>query len=141
MTYTTKAEPRRPLSNRVAGRAIVGIGAAGIVTGTFTIIGFVASPEKRPLFTGLMGGVYGIACLLGPLLGGAFADKVSWRWCFFISLPLGSLAVLITVILFRTPSRSRPIQATLGEKLLQVRALNLSSPLRMSLETFWLYTY
>ncbi|KAK7754079.1 hypothetical protein SLS62_003925 [Diatrype stigma] len=60
---------------KVIGRAIVGVGAAGIVTGTFTIIGFVASPEKRPFFTGLMGGVYGIACLLAPLLGGAFADK------------------------------------------------------------------
>jgi MFS family permease len=70
----------------IVGRAIAGFGGAGMATGGFTIIAFSAEPKRRPLFTGLVGSSYGVSAVAGPLLGGVFSDKVSWRWCFYINL-------------------------------------------------------
>ncbi|KAI1244292.1 hypothetical protein MGN70_014162 [Eutypa lata] len=108
----------------IIGRAIVGVGASGIVTGTFIIIAYAAEPKKRPLFTGFIGGTYGVASIAGPLLGGAFADKVSWRWCFYINHPFGVLSLLATLFLFRTPDRATQVKTTtLREKVLQLDLL------------------
>jgi MFS family permease len=68
----------------IVGRAITGLGGAGIGSGAYTIIAFGAKPKQRPLITGLVGSAYGIASVIGPLLGGAFSDKVTWRWCMFM---------------------------------------------------------
>ena len=64
----------------IVGRAIAGVGAAGIGTGAYIIIAFAAEPKQRPTFMGLLGTSYGIASVVGPVVGGAFADKVTWRW-------------------------------------------------------------
>lgn len=65
----------------IVGRAIAGAGGAGIASGAYTIIGFSAPPQQRPAFTGILGASYGVASVTGPLLGGVFTDKLTWRWC------------------------------------------------------------
>lgn len=104
----------------IVGRAFNGLGAAGIGTGAYTIIAFVAEPQRRAMFTGIIGISYGIASVVGPLVGGVFADKVTWRWCFWINLPIGGLAAAIIFFFFHTPSSAKPVSATFLEKLLQM---------------------
>lgn len=64
----------------VVGRAFTGIGAAGITTGSFTIVAFIAEPKARPSLIGLIGAIYGLSSVIGPILGGVFTAKVTWRW-------------------------------------------------------------
>ena len=104
----------------IIGRAIAGLGAAGIGSGTYTIIAFSAGPKRRPMFTGIIGTSYGIAAVVGPLLGGALAGKVNWRWCFYINLPIGAISAFIILLFFKTPSSAKPKSATWREKLLQM---------------------
>lgn len=104
----------------IVGRAIAGLGAAGIGSGTYTIIAFSAGPKRRPMFTGIIGTSYGIAAVVGPLVGGTFADRVSWRWCFYINLPIGAISALIILLFFNSPSAAKPKSATLCEKLMQM---------------------
>ena len=104
----------------IVGRAVAGLGAAGIGSGTYTIIAFSAGPKNRPMFTGIIGTSYGIAAVVGPLIGGAFANKISWRWCFYINLPIGAISGFIILLFFKTPSAAKPKSASLREKLLQI---------------------
>ncbi|PKS10139.1 hypothetical protein jhhlp_001889 [Lomentospora prolificans] len=104
----------------IVGRAVTGLGAAGIGTGAYTIIAFVAPPNKRPMYTGYIGLSYGIASVSGPLLGGVFSDTASWRWCFYVNLPIGGIAAAIIFFFFHTPKAAKPVSATWREKFLQM---------------------
>ncbi|KAM3447850.1 hypothetical protein MY3296_008329 [Beauveria thailandica] len=104
----------------IIGRAIAGWGAAGLVGGCYTLIAFVAPPHKAPAYTGLVGTSYGTASVIGPLLGGVFTDKASWRWCFYVNLPIGAVAFAIIAIFFQVPGRAKPVPATLKEKVAQL---------------------
>ncbi|KAI0385716.1 MFS gliotoxin efflux transporter glia [Hypomontagnella monticulosa] len=104
----------------IAGRAIAGLGAAGMVVGGTSIVAFSAEPKFRPVLMGFVGLTYSLASVLGPLLGGALTEKVTWRWCFYINLPIGGLAAVVVIFLFHTPSAAEHIRAPLKERLLQL---------------------
>lgn len=109
----------------VVGRVVAGIGASGVVSGTYTLIAFAAPPSRRPLLTGIVGASYGLASVAGPLVGGVFSDKVTWRWCFYVNLPIGGVCAAIIWLFFHAPEASKPAQATLREKLLNIDLFGL----------------
>ncbi|EEA23440.1 conserved hypothetical protein [Talaromyces marneffei ATCC 18224] len=81
------------------GRAVAGCGVAGIFSGALVIISRTVALRKRPMVLGLFGAIWGIASVAGPLLGGAFTDSVTWRWCFYINLPIGGLSIGIIALI------------------------------------------
>ena len=104
----------------IVGRAIAGVGASGVSSGAYTLIGFSVPPQRRAAFTGVLGATFSIASVAGPLLGGAFTSTIGWRWCFWINLPIGGLAAANLFFFFRTPKAARPVKAPLKEKFLQM---------------------
>ncbi|GAP88446.1 putative major facilitator superfamily transporter [Rosellinia necatrix] len=110
----------------IVGRAIAGVGAAGVGCGSYSIITFIAEPKKRASYTGLLGAIFGVGSVLGPLLGGVFSSTISWRWCFYINLPVGVIPVVIIVFFFRPPENAKPQEARLTERLLQMDPLGTS---------------
>ncbi|KAJ7485872.1 major facilitator superfamily domain-containing protein [Mycena latifolia] len=109
-----------PNSNAlIVGRAIAGLGCAGIFSGAMIIVAHTVPLAKRPIYSGLIGGMYGIASVAGPLMGGAFTDKVTWRWCFYINLPIGAITLAVIVFLFKMPRSGvvKPEPATFTQRL------------------------
>ncbi|KAL2119613.1 hypothetical protein VTJ04DRAFT_6574 [Mycothermus thermophilus] len=78
----------------IFGRALAGVGTAGLFSGGIVVISYTLPLRQRPAVFGLVGAMWGIASVAGPLLGGAFTDHITWRWCFYINLPLGGAAML-----------------------------------------------
>jgi len=64
----------------IVGRAIEGVGAAGITTGAFTILAISTEAKLRPMLNGLASGIFGLSAIVAPILGGGFAQKATWRW-------------------------------------------------------------
>ena len=87
----------------IMGRAIAGLGAAGVFSGSLIILAYSVPLEKRPMYTGMIGSMFGIASVGGPLLGGVFTDTATWRWCFFINLPIGAITLLVIYFFFKDP--------------------------------------
>src|SRR4051812_21614458 len=82
----------------IAFRAIQGLGAGGLMVGAQAIIADIVSPRDRGRYIGLIGGVFAVASVAGPLLGGFLVEAISWRWIFYVNLPIGALAVLVVAL-------------------------------------------
>ncbi|KAH8896118.1 MFS general substrate transporter [Thozetella sp. PMI_491] len=86
----------------IIGRAVAGLGASGIQNGIFMVVSGRIPLEKRAFAMGIGMGVSQIGFIVGPLFGGLFTQYVSWRWCFYVNLPVGTFAALL-IIIFRVP--------------------------------------
>ncbi|MGN6781395.1 MAG: MFS transporter [Marmoricola sp.] len=110
----------------IAFRAIQGIGGGGLMIGAQAIVGDVVSPRDRGRYQGFFGAVFGVTSVLGPLLGGFFVDHLTWRWVFYINLPIGAVALIATaIVLPAPPQRISHVIDYLGTLLLAGAATSL----------------
>ncbi|KAI0378099.1 putative efflux pump [Hypomontagnella monticulosa] len=101
----------------IIGRAVAGMGSAGIMSGALLILAHSVPLARRPMYTGVISSMYGIASVAGPLLGGVFTDKVTWRWCFYINLPIGAVTVFVILFFFPAPHQAKPKDEPLIERI------------------------
>ncbi|KAI1826713.1 major facilitator superfamily domain-containing protein [Xylaria intraflava] len=104
----------------IIGRAIAGLGSAGIFSGAAVILSYTLPLRRRPLMFGAIGGIWGVASVAGPLLGGAFTDGSTWRWCFYLNLPIGGLAVLVIFFTVRIQRINNPDNQSVIARILQL---------------------
>jgi EmrB/QacA subfamily drug resistance transporter len=92
------------MTELIVFRGIQGLGGGALLVSTQATIGDVVSPRERGRYSGLIGGVFGVATVIGPLLGGLFVDHLSWRWIFYINLPIGIVAFVVLQVVLHPPA-------------------------------------
>lgn len=88
-------------------RGLQGLGGGGLIVTTIAVVGDLVPPRERGRYQGVFGAVFGVATIIGPLLGGFFVDHLSWRWIFYINLPTGALALAVIGAVLHSPSTRR----------------------------------
>src|SRR3954470_18085582 len=120
------------LGELVAFRALQGVGAGGLMVGAQAIIGDLVSPRERGRYMGFIGSVFAVASVAGPLLGGFFVDNLSWRWVFYVNIPVGAAALFVVATRLHLPRRRQAHQIDwLGF------ALRTSAVVCLILDTTW----
>ncbi|KAF3057186.1 putative HC-toxin efflux carrier TOXA [Daldinia childiae] len=123
----------------IIGRAISGFGSAGILTGSFVIVATAVPLTVRPIYTAVVGLMFGVGATVGPLIGGVFTDLVTWRWCFWINLPVGAVTIIVMILVYhpqpRTVSKEKITQRLISLDLIgNVILLGASVMLFLALE-------
>jgi EmrB/QacA subfamily drug resistance transporter len=86
----------------IAFRTLQGLGAGGLLVVTLAVVGDIIPPRERGRYQGYFGAVFGVSTVVGPLLGGFFVDNLSWRWIFYVNLPVGAIALAVIAAAFHT---------------------------------------
>ncbi|MEW2297978.1 MDR family MFS transporter [Streptomyces sp. NPDC006743] len=97
----------RNMPELIAFRALQGLGGGGLMVLSMAIVGDVVSPRERGRYQGLFGAVFGATSVLGPLLGGVFTQHLSWRWVFYVNLPVGIVALAVIAAALHIPRKAQ----------------------------------
>lgn len=88
----------------IIGRGIQGLGGGGLISMSMIVIGDIIAPRDRGRYQGYMGAVFATSSVAGPILGGFFSDHLTWRWIFFVNLPLGAITLLVVSLVMNIPT-------------------------------------
>ncbi len=109
----------------IAFRALQGLGAGGLMTLAFAIIGDVIPPRERGRYQGYFGAVFGVSSVVGPLLGGFLVDQASWRWVFYVNLPIGIVGLVVINRVLKLDHKPRSSKVDVAGSLLIVSGISL----------------
>ncbi len=96
------------MTELIAFRALQGLGGGGLIVLTLAVVGDLFTPRERGKYQGFFGAVFGVSTIIGPLLGGFFVDNLSWRWIFYVNLPIGAIALGVIGVAFRARTDRTP---------------------------------